>query len=89
MMRATATEVKNRFGEFLDRAQKEPITVERSGRAVAVLLAQDEYERLQTMDDHFWSARALEAERSGFVGHEEAMRLLTERLSFLDAQESE
>lgn len=88
-MKATATEVKNRFGEFLDRAQKEPITVEKSGRPVAVLLAQEEYERLQAMEDRVWGEMALEAAKSGFVGHEEAMRLLTQRLEFFESQESE
>ena len=88
-MKATATEVKNRFGEFLDRAQKEPITVEKSGRAVAVLLAQEEYERLQALEDRYWGERAMDAAKGGFVGHEEAMKLLSERLALLDAQDAQ
>ena len=79
-MTASATEVKNRFGEFLERAQREPVTVEKSGRAVAVILAQGEYERLQALEDHYWGERAREAAKIGYVGHDEALALLTRRL---------
>ena len=85
-MKATATEVKNRFGEFLDRAQKEPITVEKSGRAVAVLLAQEEYERLPALEDRYWGQRALEAEKAGYFGPEESMKFLVERLKQADVE---
>lgn len=70
-MRATATEVKDRFDEFMDRAQREPVTVEKSGRSYAVLLGHDEFERLQALqalEDAHRAARAIEAEKSGYVG---------------------
>jgi len=35
----TSAEVQNRFGELLDNAQREPITITRRGRPVAVLLS--------------------------------------------------
>jgi len=75
-MIATATEVKNRFGEFMDKAQREPVTVEKTGRRYAVLVSYDEYERLLAIEDAHWGARAAEAEKSGFVGTEEALKLL-------------
>jgi prevent-host-death family protein len=75
-MNASATEVKTRFGEFMDKAQKEPVTVGKGGRNYAVLLGFDEYQRLLALEDAYWGARAKAAEASGYVGTEEAMRLL-------------
>ena len=75
-MIATATEVKNWFGEFMDRAQHEPITVEKTGRRYAVLISYEEYQRLLALEDAHWGERAKEAEKSGYVGPEDARKLL-------------
>ena len=79
-MIANATEVKTRFGEFMDRAQKEPVEVEKTGRKFAVLLGYDEYQRLLALEDAHWIARAREAEKSGYLGPDESMRVLTAML---------
>ena len=42
----TAKEAKNGFGLLLDTARAEPVTIEKHGRAVVVVLAVEEYERL-------------------------------------------
>lgn len=83
-MQATTAEVESRFDEFLDLVQEQPIVIEEEGRPRAVMLAYDEYDRLQRMDDYFWGKRALEAEKEGFVGHEESMRFIRERLEYFD-----
>lgn len=75
-MKATATEVKNRFGKYLDAAQTEPVIVEKSGRDAAVLLSYQEYERLQALEDAYWAEQAKEAEADGFLGTEATNRLL-------------
>ena len=75
-MTATATDVKNRFGEFMDKAQIEPVTVEKTGRRYAVLKGFDEYTRLKALDDAYWGEAAAKAEASGYVGAEEAAALL-------------
>ena len=75
-MNATATDVKNRFGEFMDRAQREPVTVDKSGRSYAVLLSFEEYQRLLAAEDALWVARADKAAESGFLSPEESMALL-------------
>ena len=75
-MIATATEVKNRFGEFMDKAQIEPVTVEKTGRRYAVLIGFEEYSRLKALEDGYWGAAAEKAETSGYVGPEEAEKLL-------------
>lgn len=69
------------FGEFVDLVRDGSIEVLRGGKPVGVFLSSDEYEHLQRLDDAYWLARAQAAEASGaWVGHDEAMRLLTERL---------
>ena len=41
-----AREAKTRFGELLDTAQREPVTIEKHGRRVAVVLSAGEYDNL-------------------------------------------
>lgn len=74
-MTATATEVKNRFGEFMDKAQQEPVTVEKTGRNYAVLIGFHEYERLKSLEDAYWAAAASQAEAGGYVDRDEAAKL--------------
>ena len=75
-MIASATDVKNRFGEYMDKAQQEPVTVEKTGRRYAVLLGFDEYQRLLALEDHYWGRAAAQAEASGYVGPADAEKLL-------------
>jgi prevent-host-death family protein len=46
MKTMSAKDAKNAFGLLLDRARAEPVTVEKHGRAVVVVLSVEEYERL-------------------------------------------
>jgi prevent-host-death family protein len=43
----TATDAKNKFGQVLEEAQREPVRIQKSGRDVAVLISAAEYERLK------------------------------------------
>ncbi len=47
MTALAATQAKNQFGQLLDRAQREPVTIEKQGRPVAVVLSKFEYDRIQ------------------------------------------
>ena len=81
MTTITATEAKNRLGEYIEKAQREPISIEKSGRKCAILISQEEYERLQAYENRYWADRAKEAQARGdYVGHEEAMALLLQGL---------
>ena len=80
-MTATATDVKNHFGEYLEKARTEPVTVEKTGRNVAVLVNYDEYERLRALEDAHWAARARAAEESGYLSAEETAAFLNSRLA--------
>ena len=44
-----ALEAKNRFGELLDAAQREPVTIEKHGRRVAVMVSAQDYQDLETL----------------------------------------
>jgi PHD/YefM family antitoxin component YafN of YafNO toxin-antitoxin module len=67
----TANEAKTRFGEFLDRMQREPVRVMRHDRVVGMMVSAEDYEAmrlfyvdrlLKTMDE-----TAEGAERAGLT----------------------
>lgn len=81
MRQVKATDFKNHFGDFLDLVRDEPIELLRGSKPVGVFISRDEYEHLQSLDDAYWIARATAAETQGrWIGHEEVMRLLTDKL---------
>ena len=43
----TATEVKNRLGDFLLKVQREPIAIEKNGKPVAVTMSMDDYKLIE------------------------------------------
>jgi PHD/YefM family antitoxin component YafN of YafNO toxin-antitoxin module len=47
MQTFTANEVKTRFGEFLDRAQREPIGVLKHDRLVGVMVSVHDFEAMR------------------------------------------
>ena len=65
MKTLAAKEAKNAFGRMLDAVQREPVTIEKHGRAVAVILSLEEYQRLEALDDAYWAARAQQAGEEG------------------------
>lgn len=46
MKSMSAKDAKNGFGRLIDTARAEPVTIEKHGRAVVVVLSTEEYERL-------------------------------------------
>lgn len=47
MQTLTANEAKTRFGEFLDRVQREPVRVMRHDRVVGVMVSAEDYEAMR------------------------------------------
>ncbi len=47
-MQITATDAKNRFGQMLELCQREPVTIEKSGRRHSVLISASRYDELVT-----------------------------------------
>ncbi|MCC5995977.1 MAG: type II toxin-antitoxin system Phd/YefM family antitoxin [Oceanicaulis sp.] len=58
----TAADAKNRFGELLDAARREPVSIERHGRPVAVMISQEEYASYEQVYAELLSTRIADAE---------------------------
>ena len=80
MREAAATEVKNKFGQMLERVISEPIAIEKKGRPVAVMMSFAEYERLIEIEDRYWGEKALKAVQEGFMSEEETKAWLKRKL---------
>jgi len=80
----TATEAKNSFGELLDDAKTRPIKIEKNGRAVAVVLSAEEYDRLESIEDAYWGRQAKEALKEGTIGVKESEKFLSQWLNAKD-----
>ena len=50
MQTQSAKDAKYSFGRLIDTARAEPVTIEKHRRAVVVVLAIEEYERLKTIE---------------------------------------
>lgn len=82
MVMITFREVKNNFGDLLDTAQREPVSISKNGRPIAVVMSQKEYEHLQAMEDAFWAARADAALRdASFIGVDASAAAVKELLN--------
>ncbi len=76
-----ASEAKNRFGELLDLARREPVQIAKKGRNVAVVLSIEEFERLSDLEDELLAIKAEKARQEGFIGISESEALLEELLN--------
>jgi len=67
-MHINATSFKNHLGRYLEFSIKEPVIVEKAGRASAVLISFEEFEKFSQYEDFYWSMRAAQAEKGGYLG---------------------
>jgi len=61
MQTIAATHASNRFGHLLDLALQEPVTIEKKGRQVAVILSVEEYKRMENAIDALQDQRLKES----------------------------
>lgn len=54
----TASVAKNKFGEMLDKARREPVIIEKHARPNAVLMAYEEYQYLKGLEEELLAERA-------------------------------
>jgi prevent-host-death family protein len=87
MLTASATDVKNRFGEYMDAAQKEAVSVEKTGRPCVVIVSKEEHDRLRALEDAYWAGRADEAKSSGFLGPDATIARMRARLDAIERGE--
>lgn len=50
MKTMSAKDAKNAFGMLIDFARAEPVTIEKHGRKVVVVMAVEEFERLKALE---------------------------------------
>jgi PHD/YefM family antitoxin component YafN of YafNO toxin-antitoxin module len=79
----TANEAKTRFGEFLDRVQREPVGVMRYDRMVGVMVSVQDYEAMRA-----FYANRLQHTLNKAAGTAEQAGLTPEVLDALLADES-
>ena len=53
----SATDAKREFGEVLLKAQKKPITINKNGKPVAVVISATEYEELISLSEEWLKAQ--------------------------------
>ena len=74
MQYVSATDAKQRLAAVLDTAQREPVTIQRQNRDVAVILSPHEYQRLRgflvTEFDRFCDQIGARAEAAGLTERE-------------------
>ena len=60
MKEIAAKDAKNQFGQFLDAAQRAPVRVTKKGRPAAVMMSEEQFQRLRGAA---WDRLHLTAER--------------------------
>ncbi len=83
MKTISAVDAKNRFGQLLEAAQREPVTVTKQGRATAVLLSVEDYARIRgaARDRLLDTVRQIQTEAAAAGLTEAALELLLDERS--------
>jgi prevent-host-death family protein len=78
MKTVTAADAKNRFGQFLDMAQREPVLVTKNDRPVGVFLS------MQDFEDSIWAGKAQAAHERGYASADDSAALIQKWLKASD-----
>lgn len=81
MTTITSKDAQNKFGQLIETAQREAVTITRRDRRVAVVVSSERYDQLEALEDAIWAARAREAAKNGFASPEESMEFIQRMLS--------
>ena len=92
MTTMSARDAKNRFGEMLDAAQRQAVTIEKHGRPVAVVMSAEEYDFVQQMKLDALRAKIALSDADFAAGRiydgEEVFRELDAMIDEAEAQEA-
>ena len=84
----TASDARRRFGRLLKPARREPVTITKNGRAVAMMLSASDESMIAAvvgfLEERYWGERIAEAERGGYIGAQESNRIMSEALNAED-----
>lgn len=81
MNTVNATYAKQNFGACVARAATQPLMIEKSGRLAVVMLAYEEFQRLNTMEEEMWLRCAQEAADGGYLSADESDTFMQKRLA--------
>ena len=81
MQSITSKSAQDHFGRLLDEVQREPVTITRHDRPVAVVVSRQRFEELEALEDAMWAARAREAAQSGALGIEATAEFIERTLN--------
>ena len=81
MTTITSKDAQNKFGQLIESAQREPVSITRRDRRVAVVVSGERYDQLEALEDAVWAARAREAAKTGFASPEESMGFIQRMLN--------
>ena len=84
MIHMVAKEAKNHFGQLLTAARREPVTVDKNGKPIVVVLSTEEYQRFEQVEDELLALKAKLAFEEGFIGAEESEAVLKDLLNAQD-----
>jgi prevent-host-death family protein len=73
----SSTEVKAHFGKYLEKSLSAPVHISKTNRSIAVLLSEEEYERLTRLEDAYWGQLAEKASKEGYASEEEVKQILS------------
>ena len=81
----TVSDARRRFGRLLETALREPVTITKNGRAVAMMLPALDKELIAAvkgfLEERYWGERIADAERGGYIGAQESNRILRDALN--------
>jgi prevent-host-death family protein len=83
MKTITAIDAKNKFGQLIEAAQRQPVTITKKGRASVVVMSIEDYERRRK---HAWKNLVKAMTETG--NYAASQGLTQERLARLLARES-
>jgi prevent-host-death family protein len=64
----SANEAKTHFGDLLLKVQREPVQINRNGKAIAVVLSVEDYQNLEVLKMQQLNARVAQARKDIIAG---------------------
>ena len=67
MQTISSREAQNHFGDMMNQAIKGPVLISKYGKPSAVLISHEKYLSFNAMEDLYWSTKAREASKKGYL----------------------
>jgi len=74
----SAKEAKTHFGLLLDMAQRQPVTIEKRGRPVVVVLSLQDFSYYERVEDELLALKAMQAENEGWLDQKKSSDFLSQ-----------